>query len=455
MRVLVAGGGQVGALIARRLSREGNQVTVVDASPERCRQLESQLDAKVVQGSAASVVTLRAAGLADAEMLIAVSNVDEINLLACLVAQVESRARVKVARLRTHEADEWRRLAAAAGVQIDLVIHAETDIAERIMRVIRVPGVSDILEFAEGRVRLFGMNVEPESWVAGKTLEALDRAGPPRDSLIALIFRGAQVIVPHGAEVLRPGDHIYVVATRDNLDEVLGFMGLGERRDPLRVFVVGGKQIGILVARQLERRGIAVKLFEREPGRCEKIAGLLRDTVVVNADGTDQAVLEEARVDGVDAFLALTNDDEDNIIASLLARRLGVRKVVALINRLGYLSLAQRLGVNATVSPRLTTVDSVLRYVRRGRVTSVTTFREEEAEAIELVAGEGTRYVGKRLRDVRFPRGAIVGAIVRPDGEVRVPRGEATISAGDRVIFFALEGSVPQLESAFLASGGR
>lgn len=455
MRVLVAGGGQVGALIARRLSREGNQVTVVDASPERCQQLESQLDAKVVQGSAASVVTLRAAGLADAEMLIAVSNVDEINLLACLVAQVESRARVKVARLRTHEADEWRRLAAAAGVQIDLVIHAETDIAERIMRVIRVPGVSDILEFAEGRVRLFGMNVEPESWVAGKTLEALDRAGPPRDSLIALIFRGAQVIVPHGAEVLRPGDHIYVVATRDNLDEVLGFMGLGERRDPLRVFVVGGKQIGILVARQLERRGIAVKLFEREPGRCEKIAGLLRDTVVVNADGTDQAVLEEARVDGVDAFLALTNDDEDNIIASLLARRLGVRKVVALINRLGYLSLAQRLGVNATVSPRLTTVDSVLRYVRRGRVTSVTTFREEEAEAIELVAGEGTRYVGKRLRDVRFPRGAMVGAIVRPDGEVRVPRGEATISAGDRVIFFALEGSVPQLESAFLASGGR
>lgn len=453
MRVLIVGGGQVGTLIARRLAREGNQVTLVDASGPRCEELQALLDARIVQGNAARVLTLREAGVADAEMLIAVTDSDETNLLACLIAQVESKARVKVARVRTHEVDEWRRVTAASGVRIDLIIHPETDIAERIMRVVRVPGVSDILEFADGEVRLFGMNVEADNWVAGKTLEELTQAGPPRDSLIAMIFRGAQVIIPHGAQTLLPGDHVYVVATRANLDAVLEFMGLQARQALKRVFILGGKQIGILVAQRLEQQGVSVKLFERDLARSERIASILDKSVVVHADGTDQAVLEEEHVEGVDAFLAITNDDEDNIIASLLARRLGVGKVVALINRLNYLPLAQRLGVNATVSPRLTAVDRVLGYVRKGRVLSVTTFREEEAEAIELVASSGTRYVGKQLREIRFPRGAIVGAIVRPGGEVLVPRGQDEIRAGDRVIFFALESVVPKLEGAFLSSG--
>jgi len=453
MRVLIAGGGQVGALIARRLSREGNQVTVVDPSPERCQHLESTLDLRTVTGSAAHVTTLRRAGVADADLFIAATNLDEINILACLIAHVESRSLIKVARIRTHEVEEWKQVVRGAGVTLDLVIHPETDIADRIMRVVGMPGVSDILEFADGGVRLFGMNVEPGSWVADKTLEELSRAGPPRDSLIAMIFRGSQVIIPHGAETLQVGDHVYVVATRENLAAVAAFMGLTAHESLRRVFILGGKQIGILVAERLEAKGVSVKLFERDPIRSERIAAILRKAVVVQADGTDQAVLQEAHLEGADAFLALTNDDEDNIIASLLARRMGVKKVVALINRLDYLPLAQRLGVNATVSPRLAVVDRALQFVRKGRVMSVTTFREEEAEAIELEASEGTKYVGRPLRALRFPRGAIVGAIVRPDGRVSVPRGDEVILPGDRVIFFALESVVPALESAFLATG--
>jgi trk system potassium uptake protein TrkA len=453
MRILIAGGGQVGALIARRLSREGNQVTVVDPSAERCHHLESTLDLRTVVGSAAHVTTLRRAGVADSDLFIAATNMDEINILACLIAHVESKTLMKVARIRTHEVEEWKQVVAGAGVKLDLVIHPETDIADRIMRVVGMPGVSDILEFADGGVRLFGMNVEPGSWLAGKTLEELARAGPPRDSLIAMIFRGSQVIIPHGAEVLRGGDHIYVVATRENIDAVAAFMGLTAHESLRRVFILGGKQIGILVAERLEEKGVSVKLFERDPARSERIAGILHKAVVVQADGTDQGVLQEAHVEGADAFLALTNDDEDNIIASLLARRMGVKKVVALINRLDYLPLAQRLGVNATVSPRLAVVDRALQFVRKGRVMSVTTFREEEAEALELEAAEGTKYVGKPLRELRFPRGAIVGAIVRPDGRVIGPRGEEVIQAGDRVIFFALESVIPELESAFLATG--
>jgi trk system potassium uptake protein TrkA len=452
MRILIAGGGQVGALIARRLIREGNEVTIIDANGERCRQLEAQLDGKVIHGNAARVLTLRGAGVAEAEMLIAVTDTDEINLLACLIAQVESQARVKVARIRTHEVEHWRRVTAESGIKIDLIIHPETDIAERIMRVVRVPGVSDIIDFAGGEVRLFGMNVEPSSWVAGKTLEQLQQAGPPPHSLVAMIFRGQQVIIPHGAETLRAGDHIYVVATRENLDAVLRFMGIQAHEALRRVFILGGKQIGINVAERLEQQGVSVKLFERELARSERIASILNKTVVVHADGTDQRILEEEHIEGVDAFLALTNDDEDNIIASLLARRLGAKKVVALINRLNYFPLAQRLGVNATVSPHLAAADRILQFVRRGRVLSVTTFREEEAEAIELIATAGSRFVGKKLGDIRFPRSAIVGAIMRPNKEVIVPRGQATIQAGDRVIFFALERVVPQLESTFLAS---
>jgi trk system potassium uptake protein TrkA len=454
MRVLITGGGQVGTLIARRLVGEGNDVTIVEADPARCRQLESELDAKVVQGSAARLQTLRRAGLDDAEMLIAVSSVDDVNILACIIAQAESRIRIKVARLRTHEYEDWERIAARLGVHLDFVIHPETYIAERIMRVMRLPGVSDVIEFAGGGVRLFGMNVDEGSWVVGKTLEQLDRAGPPRDSLIALVFRGSQVIVPRGSETLRVGDHIYIVATRENLGEAMSFMGLPPPQQLRRVFIVGGKQIGILLAQRLEAQGVAVKLFERDGQRAARIAEILTRSVVVQADGTEQAVLQEAGIEEADAFLALTSHDEDNIIASLLARRLGVSKVVSLINRLNYLSMSQRLGVNTTVSPRLAAVDGILQFVRRGRVLSVTTFREEEAEAIELIASEGTRYVGKRLRDIRFPSGAIVGAIAKPTGEVIVPRGGEAIGVGDRVIFFALERAVPELESAFLAPSG-
>jgi trk system potassium uptake protein TrkA len=455
MRVLIAGGGQVGALIARRLSREGNEVTIVDPSPDRCAELEETLDGKVVEGSASRVGTMRRAGIREAQMLIAVTDTDEVNLLTCLIAQAEAPGAIKVARVRTHEVEEWRKVAGAAGLRIDRLIHPERELAERVMRVIHLPGVSDVVDFADGRVKLFGMQVEPGSWLAGKTLQQLQEAGPPRDSLVAMIFRGSQVIIPHGAVELREGDQLYTVATRANLPDVIRFMGLTGGGKLERVFVVGGKQLGITCAELLEGQGVSVKLFERDARRSARIAQILDKTVVIRADGTDQGILEEENVEGVDAFLAFTNDDEDNIIASLLARRLGAHKVVALINRLNYLPMAQRLGVHTTVSPRLAAVDMILQFVRKGRVMSVTTFREEEAEAIELVATERSKYVGRPLKDLRFPRGSIVGAIVRPEGEVVVPRGDVEIRAGDRVIFFTLESAVPELESAFLVEVGR
>ncbi len=455
MRILIAGGGEVAYLTARRLSREGNEVTIVEQDAERCHHLEEVLDVKVVQGSASSVATLREAGLKDAELLIAVTDSDEVNLLACLIAQGESAAKIKVARLHTHEVDHWRAVCGAVGLKIDLIIHSESELTSRILRVLRTPGVSDIVDFAGGRIKLFGMGVDEGSWVAGKTLAELDRAGPPQNSLIAMIFRGTEVIIPRGSDVLLPGDQIYIITRAGDLEKVIEFMGLRTRETLDRVFILGGKQLSIWVAQQLERMDIDVKLFERDAGRCERISQILDSTVVVHADGTDEATLIEGNIKGVSAYLAFTNDDEDNIIASLLARRLGAQKLVALINRLNYLPMAHRLGISTTVSPRLHAVDRILQFVRKGAVLSVTTFREEEAEAIELVAAPGSRYVGKKLKDVRLPKGAIVGAIARPDGEALVPRGEASIQPGDRVIFFTLERVVRELESAFLVEPRR
>lgn len=455
MRILIAGGGQVAALVAARLIREGNEITIVEENPERCVECEQALDAKIVQGNAASIRTLREAGIRDAEMLIAATSIDHVNVLACLIAQVEARVGVKLARIRTQEVEDWQRMLKEAGLKIDLIIHPETEITERILRVLRVPGVSDIFDFAEGRIKLFGMNIDRQSKAAGRTLTELGAAGLPRNTRIAMIFRGPQVIIPTGHDVIKTGDHIYVITTTQNLPTVYQFMGLQTQESLERVFIIGGKQVGISVAQRLEEQGVSVKLFEQDAARCEKIAGILKKSVVIHADGTDQAMLAQENIEGVNAFCALTGDDEDNIMASLLARKLGARKVVALVNRLNYLPMAQMLGVNTTVSPRLAAVDRILQFVRKGRVISVTTFREEESEAIELIAAPGSKYLGRKLRDLRLPRGTLVGAIARPDGEVIVPRGDASIEAGDRVLFFSLESSVPALESAFLAEPRR
>ncbi len=451
MRVLIAGGGEVALLIARRLSREGKEVTVVEENADRCLHLEEQVDAHIVRGSALSVATLLRAGVREAEMFIAVTNVDSVNLLACMVAQAESPGAIKVARVRTHEFEHWRRVCAQCDLKIDLMIHPESEMVARILPVLRVPGVADVFEFAGGRVKLFSINVDPDSWVAGKTMEELDRAGPPKNSLIAMIFRGSQVVIPRGGDRLLPDDQVYVVTTAQDLEEDFRFMGIRAQPSIERVFILGGKQLGIAIAQELERQGLRIKLFERDAARCEKISQLLHKTVVIHADGTEETTLVDENIEGIDAFLALTNHDEDNIIASLLARRLGAKKVVALINRLNYLPMAHRLGIHTTVSPRLAAVDGILQFVRQGRVLSVTTFRQEEAEAIELLAPAGSRFVGKPLRELKMPAGALVGAIVRPSGEVLIPRGDAVIAQGDQVIFFTLESSVRKLESAFLS----
>ena len=451
MRILILGGGQVGALIARRLTRERNEVVIVESNADRCEELEAALDVKVVHGNANSIDTLRRAGIEHTEMLIAVTQNDETNILGCLIAQAHSNIKIKLLRLRTHEVDHWRTICGSDVLKVDLVIHPDRETVDRILNVLGLVGVSEIYEFAEGRVKLFGMNIEAGSWVVGKTLEQLDRLSPTKNALIAMIFRGHRAIIPNGKDELQAGDHVYIMVPSADFQSVTQFMGLPPPRDIRRVFIVGGRQIGIEAALRLDRQGVQVKLFERDLHRCELISGLFQNAVAVHADGTEQRILAEENVGGIDAYLALSADDEDNIISSLLARRLGARKAVALVNRLELLPMAQMLGINSIFSTRLAVVDRILQFVRKGQVLSVTTFRSEEVEAIELVATPRSKYLGRPLSKLKFPRGVLIGAIARPSGEIIVPTGEAEIRAGDRVVFFCLEQSIPQLESGFIA----
>ncbi len=450
MKVIILGGGAVGALVAQRLIRERNEVTIVETGGDRCSQLEIMLDARIVNGSASSVKTLEKAGLMTADMLIAVTSSDEVNILGCLIAQAYSNIRIKVLRLRTHEVDRWKAICDSKLLGVDLIIHPDRETADRILDVVDLPGVSDITQFADGKVRLFGMTVSPGSPLDGKPLADLENEKTPVNALIVMVFRGNRVIIPAGKDYLRAGDHIYVVCPSAELEKAFEFVGLQRVKNVQRVFILGGKQLGIEAALRLERLGIQVKLFERDLARCQMIAEMVHDAVVVHADGTDQKVLIDENVDGIDAYLALTGDDEVNIIASLLAKRLGAAKAIAMINRLDFLPMAQLLGINSIFSTRLIVVDRILQFVRKGHVLSVTTFREEEAEAIELIATPGSRFVGKTLADVHLPEGTLLGAIVRPNGEVVVPRGEDIIRADDRVIFFCLETLVPKLEKAFI-----
>ncbi len=451
MRVLILGGGAVSYLVARRLIREKNEITIIERDGQRCEDLEGRLDAKIVQGNAASIETLERAGIKRAQMIIAATDNDQINIMGTLIAQSYENVQIKVMRLRTHEALRWQKLAAHRSFKVDRVIHPDGEAAERLLKVVSLPGVSDVRSFMDGRVRLFGMNVRDDSWVVGKSMRELDESSPPKHSLICMIFRGHRVIIPRGDDRLQAGDHVYIVVATGEFEECMEFMGLSSSERAQRVFILGGKQIGIELARRLEKTGVQVKLFERDRQRCEKISTLVKRTIVVHADGTDQRILAEENIEGIDAYLALTSRDGDNIIASLLSKRMGARKAVALVNRLDLLPIVPLLGINSSLSLRLVTVDRILQFVRKGRVVSVHTFRQEEAEAIELVATEGSPFVNRQLRKVHLPHTAIVGAIGRKDGEVVVPRGDTVIRPGDRVIFFCLEHVVPELEAAFIA----
>ncbi len=446
MRVVILGAGEVGYHIADRLSREGHAVSLIERRREKIADLEGRLDVLLVEGTGASQEALDQARVAGADLFIAVTDQDEVNIVACMLAH-EKRAKRIICRIWNPEyaGPEWRTNAQKLG--IDLLINPRAVVADEICDVVSYPLATHVAEFGDGRVVFIGYPVGEDNPLAGVTLRELGDLRGIYRLVVAALWREGKTIIPRGDDRIQGGDIIYLVCRTDELPAVNYLFGF-EKRQTRRVMILGGGGVGESVAAELCRRKFEVKVLERDRARCDILAEVLPRAAVIHAEGTDVDTLREEGVEDTDVFVAVTEADERNMLCSLLAKSLGAERAVALVGLRQYVSLAPNLGIDACISPRLATAAAILKFVRRGEVLSMAMVEQCEAEVMEIILHEGSRVLGKPLRDLSIPRGSIVGAIVRGK-EVIIPGGADSLLAEDRAIIFTLPEAIPEVERFF------
>ena len=444
MNFIIVGAGEVGYHLASRLSQEKMNVVVIEKDKEKVKRVIDTLDVQTIHGSGSSVEILKQAGVEDADMLIAVTNSDEVNMISCLVASAQSKVPMKIARIRNPEYAQDVGILGEKHLNIDLAINPELEMVRTISRLVEIPDATDVVEFAEGRVRITGIKVDPHSYVIGKKLQNLDKENEKHDIIIAAIFRDDKVIIPRGDDIIQENDLVYAVTEANKILTITNYFKEKERRAQ-RVMILGGGEIAIELAQKFEKINIKTKIIEHNEQRCLEIAEKLEKTIVLRGDGTDRELLEEENIKDVDVFITISESEQTNILVSLLAKRLGAKKVISLINNLSYTSLVSNIGVDVVISPHLSAISRILQFIRKGKVLSVASFHKENAEAIEIVALETSDLVNKPLRDIKFPRGAIIGAVVR-EKEIIIPTGDTLILPDDRVIIFTLTSAIPSVE---------
>ncbi len=451
MKIIIIGAGEVGYNLGKKLSKEGHDVVVVDHDPEKIRHVDETLDVKGLLGKGSSPGILKQAGMEEAELVIAVTDSDEINMVACLIAGTQSKIPKRIARIRNLEYTRETRIFDEQHLDIDLCINPEMETAKTIVRLIENPGSADFAEFAEGRVELIGVKIEEDSYVTGKKLKELREVRsrfPDLKVLIVAISRDDQIIIPHGDETIYIGDILYAVVDRHSASNVLGYL---RKKEELvrRIVIAGGSPIGFEVARQLQDEGYSVRLVEPDAAKCRQIAETLQKVLILHGEMTDQSLLKEEGIEDTDFFVSASDDEDANILASLLAKRLGAKKTITLVRQLHYLSVLPTIGIDAVVSPRLSAIGRIMHYIRRGKILSVATLKEEDAEVIETVALETSDIVNRPVRELKFPKGALIGAVVRGE-DVIIPGGDDVILPGDRVVIFALQSSIRKVEKALM-----
>lgn len=442
MKIIIAGAGEVGFHIAQKLSEENQEVFLIDKDPEKIARIKEHLDVQAILGSGTSPATLRASGIGEADILVAATDSDEANLIACLFARNLNPYIVKIARVRSHEYLLEKDLSGKDLIGIDRVINPGLEMIESIRNLMTVPGASDVIDFVDGRVKLIGITIRPDSPVAGRQLLSFKEA--EGKLLVGAIVRGEQVFIPTGQDTIRANDLVYVVVTERELPGQLQFLDLSQS-EVKRVFIVGGGETGGALAAALDHTKMSVKLIDKNSHRCAVLAEKLEKVVVIHGDGTDKELLEEENVKNADYMVAITGDEESNVLISLLAKGMGVKKTISRVSKFSYIPLVSALGIDTVVSQRLSAIRATLQYIRRGKIISVAPLKGEHAEAIEAEALETSEIVNVRLAKVNFPKGALVGAVVRGD-EIVIPRGDTIIRPNDRLIIFALQKVIPKLE---------
>ncbi|MCC7272772.1 MAG: Trk system potassium transporter TrkA, partial [Alphaproteobacteria bacterium] len=451
MKVVICGAGQVGTSIARYLATEGNSVTVIDQSAELIQRLSDMLDVRGLVGHASHPGVLAEAGAADADMLIAVTYADEVNMIACEVAHALFDVPTKIARIRAQAylQPAWRKLFARDRLPIDVVISPEIEVAHAITRRLDVPGAFDVLSLAGGLVRVVGVRCVAGCPVVNTPLGQIGGLFPNLDIVIVGLVRDGKSVVPEADETIRAGDEVYFVADARHVQRAMLAFGHGEPQGR-RVVIVGGGNIGLYLSQEIHESHpeVAVTVIELDKQRAADICQRAGHVVVLNGDGLDNEILDEANVRTAETFIAVTDDDEVNVLSSILAKRLGAQRVVTLINKPSYEPLVTNLGIDVVVNPRTITVSNILQHVRRGRIRAVHSLREGFGEIIEAEAMETSVLVGRPLREVDLPKGIVIGAIVR-GRTVIIPNGSVVVKAEDRIVLMAAPGAVRKVEKMF------
>jgi trk system potassium uptake protein TrkA len=437
LKIIILGAGQVGRTAAYQLSREqANAVTVVDTKDEVLRDLQDRLDIRTVVGNAGHPAILEAAGCETADMIVALTNSDEVNMVACQVAHTLFGTPTKIARIRSSDYSLRPQLFEEGGLHVDVMISPEQLVTDHVSRLIRYPGALQVLDFANGRVRLIGMRAVKGGQLVGHELRELRDHIPKRDVRVAAIYRSGRSVKPEGNTVIEEGDEVFFVAARDDIRSMM--KELRTEEDPVkRVVIAGAGNIGFRLARALEEKN-QVKLIERDPQRVRRAAETLSRTLVLAGDAADEELLLEENIDDADVFVSLTNAEEANILSAMLAKRLGAHRVMALINRPSYAELMEGGTIDVAISPQTITIGALLEHVRRGDVARVHSLRRGAAEAIEAVVHGDSRsspVVGRKIEDIALPPGTTIGAIVRGE-DVIMAHHDTVIEADDHVILF-------------------
>ena len=444
LKVIIIGAGKVGIQIAQTLSAENHDVTIIDKREDIRQDLDSNLDIMTIIGNGANVRILEQAGIKEADMLIAVTRIDEVNMVACMTAKQFNVAKT-IARIRNTEYMYSNSLSKEK-LGIDYVINPERATAKEIVRLLKTPSnVCEAQDFAGGKISLFGLKIEEDCHFANKKIRDISFG---RHTLMAAIFREDNLIIPTGNDEIFIGDTVYLLIRKENYSdlELLCNKKSGVLQN---VLIFGGSNIGIQVASLLNKIGIKTKLIEMNKQKSETISELLPQTLVINGDGTNIELLKEEGIEKTDGFVAVTGYDEENLLVSLLAKHLGTKKVIAKISRTNYIPILEKIGIDAVVNPRLTTASAILRCLKRGELITLTLLKEGEIEVAELIAQPDSKINDKPLKSIDFPKNSIIGAIIRKE-EVIIPHGDDFIKAGDKVIVFTKTTEINKIEQLFL-----
>ncbi|MDH4317387.1 MAG: Trk system potassium transporter TrkA [Desulfobulbaceae bacterium] len=447
MRIMIVGAGLVGQYLCKKFSSEGRDVVLIDRDEEKLQRLEREMNIMTAHGSGASARTLAEAGVAKTDLFIAVTDSDEVNLVACIMSKQYNNVATRIARVRNEDFLTPGLPLNEEALGIDLLISPDWAMTEEIVKLIHVPEAFDTAHFAGGKILLLGYHVHEDNPFIGHSLIELKTIHGGHQFVITAIIREGQTIIPRGNDSIQAGDKIYIMVRQNDMVKVEKLFNLTSTL-PNKIFIIGGGNIGYMIARQLEELGAEIKLVEEDPKRCEFLSENLAHTIVLNFDGLAANDLLEEGIDLADLVIAVTGSDTTNILSSLLAKHHGTKRCITKITRHDFVPMLGKLGIDVALSPRQVAADMILRYVRRGSIVSIATILDTDAEVMEVTVPQHKNFDNVPLKELNFPNGSLVGAIVREQWNF-IPSGETIIKPGDNMVVFFTKDAATAIENFF------